>query len=320
MEGQLVSVVIPTYKRSDYLKRAIDCVISQTYTNWELLVVDDNDDDSKDREETETFMKRYADDPKVKYLKHNKNKGGGAARNTGIINSTGRYVAFLDDDDEWLPTKLEEQVACFERANDNVAVVYTGTRKVDSTSGSTESGQVTLPEYRGYLSHHLLNGNCVGTTSTVMCKTQVLTEVSFDESLPAAQDWDLYLRLAEKYEFDYVAKPLVIFNAHKGERITKDFEGKVKAHEVLYKKYKTLLEKDRKVHSRFLERQGKLWMKVNNRHRAEKEFARALRTNPSNVKLLARLLLLRVGGKYYGTIRDIRGSFRRSFRRFRSSP
>ena len=97
MISGLVSVIIPTYKRPNMLGRAIDSVLGQSYTNIEVVVVDDNSDGDKYRLETIQYMERYANDYRVKYIKHKTNQNGSAARNTGIQNSVGEYIAFLDD-------------------------------------------------------------------------------------------------------------------------------------------------------------------------------------------------------------------------------
>lgn len=102
MISGLVSVIIPTYKRPNMLGRAIDSVLGQSYTNIEVVVVDDNSDGDKYRLETIQYMERYANDYRVKYIKHKTNQNGSAARNTGIQNSVGEYIAFLDDDDYFL--------------------------------------------------------------------------------------------------------------------------------------------------------------------------------------------------------------------------
>ena len=96
----LVSVIIPTYKRPDYLDRAIDSVLNQTYNNIEIIVVDDNNPNTEGRERTEKIMRRYENNPHVIYIKHEYNKNGSAARNTGFKASHGVYLAFLDDDDQ----------------------------------------------------------------------------------------------------------------------------------------------------------------------------------------------------------------------------
>ena len=94
-----VSVIIPTFKRPGELGRAINSVLAQTYSNIEVVVVDDNNDGDEFRKETELFMKRFESNDRVKYIKHTKNQNGSAARNTGIANSDGEFIAFLDDDD-----------------------------------------------------------------------------------------------------------------------------------------------------------------------------------------------------------------------------
>ena len=107
--NHLVSVIIPTYKRSDMLPRAIASVLGQTYQNIQVVVVDDNNPDTEWRETTSKKMEAYADDSRVKYVCHEQNMNGSVARNTGIHESDGDIVCFLDDDDWFLPTKIEKQ-------------------------------------------------------------------------------------------------------------------------------------------------------------------------------------------------------------------
>ena len=102
-----VSVIIPTYKRPDSLDRAINSVLGQTYPYVEVIVVDDNNPDTEGRRQTEAKMASFADNLRVKYVKHEQNKNGAAARNSGAKASTGDFIAFLDDDDEFLPKKNE---------------------------------------------------------------------------------------------------------------------------------------------------------------------------------------------------------------------
>ena len=101
-DSGLVSIIIPTYKRANYLERAIESVIRQSYRNIEIIVVDDNDSGSKYREENIKIMSKYEGCKNIKYLKHRKNKNGAAARNTGIAAAAGEYLTFLDDDDFFL--------------------------------------------------------------------------------------------------------------------------------------------------------------------------------------------------------------------------
>src|SRR6056297_1399486 len=119
-----VSVIVPTYNRADSLPRTIDSVLAQTHDDLELVVVDDASTD-----DTETVVERYEDD-RVTYLEHATNRGGSAARNTGIRASDGDYVAFLDSDDEWHPEKLERQVRELESRSEEWVAAYCGVEMV----------------------------------------------------------------------------------------------------------------------------------------------------------------------------------------------
>ena len=126
-----VSVIIPTFKRPDTLDRAIKSVLNQTYPNVEVIVVDDNDPDTEGRHLTEEKMTQFDNEPRVRYIKHERNKNGSAARNTGAKAANGEYVAFLDDDDEYLPRKIETQLEALEGRDEEWACCYSSyaTRK-----------------------------------------------------------------------------------------------------------------------------------------------------------------------------------------------
>ena len=110
MNEPLVTVIITTYKRPDKIERAIDSVINQTYPNIELIVVDDNIKDTQERKETEKIVERYSN---IRYIKNEKNLGGALSRNVGIKEANGEFISFLDDDDKYKPTKIEEEYKCY---------------------------------------------------------------------------------------------------------------------------------------------------------------------------------------------------------------
>ena len=114
-----VSIIIPTYNREQLLGRAIKSVLAQTYQDFELIIVDDGSTDN-----TERLVKSFNSE-KTRYIRHRKNKGPAAARNTGIRSAKGDYIAFQDSDDEWMPEKLEKQMRAFTTAPPEVGVVYT---------------------------------------------------------------------------------------------------------------------------------------------------------------------------------------------------
>src|SRR5438034_8399752 len=115
-----VSVIIPTYNRARYLSDAIRSVVNQTFQDFEIIVIDDCSQDQT-RIATDSFK-----DQRIKYLTHDSNRGEAAARNTGIQKSTGSYIAFLDDDDQWAPEKLQLQIQIFEQSATKVGLVYCG--------------------------------------------------------------------------------------------------------------------------------------------------------------------------------------------------
>lgn len=207
----LVSVVIPTHNRADLLPRAVESVLNQTYSNLEVIVVSDGSTDA-----TEDIVKRYSNsDSRVRFIGYSPAKGGNVARNTGIEASKGDYIAFLDDDDEWLPEKLQKQVNLLDN-NDAIGLVYTGAHiiyvkeKVEYNSTSKE---------RGNLKTRILIDNCIGTTSTVVLRKSVLSQSGiFDESLNALQDYDLWIRIAQHSEIEVVPEPLINYYNYRGEK------------------------------------------------------------------------------------------------------
>ena len=289
----LVSIVTPTYKRPQFLARAIDSIIAQTFNNWELMVVDDNGAESEYRQETQSFMQRYKADARIIYIEHESNLGGSAARNTGIRQARGKYVAFLDDDDEWLPEKLEKQLSCLVHASPEVALVYTGYENICADPElMAYLGRFHLPTLRGNLLEELLKENCVGTTSSVLCRRDALLEVGlFDESLAASQDYDLFLRLAQHFEFEVVSEPLVRLHRHKEGNIGGDHKAKVEAYKSFYKKHQALMKQHPASHLYHLKWMGRYFLRAGYKHDAKDAFRRALRLSPWDFSSLSYLLL-----------------------------
>src|SRR6266481_7201740 len=167
MEGRLcmpkVSVIIPTHNRAEFLRSAITSVLNQTYQNFEIIVVDDASTD-KTREIITSF-----DDQRIKYIRHEVNKGDAGSRNTGILNSSSDYLAFLDDDDQWLPEKLQTQMDLLINSATDVGGVFTGTLRIDGATGKIS--ETRIPE-RGINSFEAIFGftDSVITTSSILLK------------------------------------------------------------------------------------------------------------------------------------------------------
>lgn len=219
MNTPLVSVIIPTYKSRGGLRRSIDSVLKQTYQNIEIIVVDDNNPDTPERKQTEELMAAYKDNPRVKYLKHEVNKNGAAARNTGIRASEGEYIAFLDDDDTWADNKVEKQVAYLQKHKEHHAV-YTLTC---SPNGYTPW---TIPYDGNVIIPLLMNRSRMYTSTLLMTRQSVLTIGGFDESFRRHQDYEFLVKFFNaNFTIGCIHEPLTIYstlggNSPKG----RDFE------------------------------------------------------------------------------------------------
>ena len=201
----LVSVVIPTYERPEYLEGAIQTALGQTYENIEVIVVDDGSTELYVDDTVATFPES------VVCVRHNENKGLSAARNTGIRNSDGKYVAFLDDDDRWHRTKLSRQVAPLEREPEaGLATCF-----IAAITPDNELVHCSTSAPEGDCSDELLVRNCIGSPSRVVVRRDCFNDVGlFDESLPTKQDWDFYIRLSQNWQIVAVKAHLCFRTIH----------------------------------------------------------------------------------------------------------
>ena len=181
-----ISVVIPSYNSRGGLARSVDSALKQTFHDIEIIVIDDNNPDTEARRNTESIMAAYQGNPRVVYLKHEKNKNGAAARNTGIRAARGDYIAFLDDDDEWLPEKLEKQLA-YIQSHAEYDCVYC----LSSMNGRTE---YIIPYEDNAVVPLLMNRTKMVTSSLIFTKKSLLAIDGFDESFRRHQDYELLVR------------------------------------------------------------------------------------------------------------------------------
>ncbi|MBY5923587.1 glycosyltransferase family 2 protein [Ferrimonas balearica] len=200
--SDLITVVITTYNRPDRLAKAIASVAAQDYPNLELVVVDDCS--SKDY----SSVLKGASIP-LRYFRQERNQGACAARNLGIREAKGKWIAFLDDDDQWAPEKLSRQVAAIGEAD----LCLCGYRVI-------ENGHVQVLPLKQISAKRLFRYNRICGTSGVLGRTEALRQEGFDESLVCSQDWDLFLRYALRQPLRYVAAPLCLFSDGSHERIS----------------------------------------------------------------------------------------------------
>lgn len=210
-----ISVIIPTFNRAHLVGRAISSVLFQTFENYEILVVDDGSTDSTGKV-VEQFGSR------IKYIPLESNRGVSAARNAGIRESSSSYIAFLDSDDYWLPEKLSSQMRFF-RHNPEILICQTeelwirrGRRVNPGKIHRKPSGHIFSPSLK----------MCLVSPSAVMMNRSLLDEAGlFDESLPACEDYDLWLRIASRYPIPLIEKPLVMKTGGHADQLSRRFAG-----------------------------------------------------------------------------------------------
>jgi len=202
-----VSVIIPTYKRSQDICRAVDSVLSNTLKEIEVIVCDDNGIGTDEGEKTAQIMKKYENDPRVIYIRHQKNQNGAAARNTGIKASKGKYIAFLDDDDAFFPERLEKMYNKLEGLDSSYGACYSAYVKnmpngIKQYSSERAEGDVFLQV--------LMRSLYIGTGSNLFFSRKAVEDIGFfDTSFLRNQDLEYLVRITKKYKMAYVDEVLM---------------------------------------------------------------------------------------------------------------
>ncbi|MBV8859321.1 MAG: glycosyltransferase [Acidobacteria bacterium] len=225
-----VSVVIPTYNRARLLGRAIRSVLAQSYCDFEVIVVDDGSTD-----ETAGVVESFGD-RRVRYVALARNGGAGAARNAGIRLARGKFLAFQDSDDEWLPSKLAKQMSAFERGPSGLGVVYSDMRRV------WDDGRETYLAAPDVLSGRLVGGPVrfyqvcdLGVQSAVIRRECLDAAGHFNEELPALEDLEMFIRLSRLCAFERLREPLVRY--HDTQGLSKDRYAKWVSRKVILRLY-----------------------------------------------------------------------------------
>ncbi len=240
----LVSIIIPTYNRSNMIEKAIQSCIDQDYSTIEIIVVDDNANNIDERMKTKQIVDKYYN---VKLLQNETNLGGALTRNKGIEASNGKYVAFLDDDDYFTEDKISKQMKLMkklEKQNVKVGMIYCYKYTYDKKNNIGKSRKIDVEGCCLY--EHMLN--IMETTSTWLCPKDVLIKVGMFENVKAHQDNILLMKiLANGYSIYRVPERLLYFYLHNGDGITSQNRAYIDKTKVLidYKKkyYKLLTSK-----------------------------------------------------------------------------
>ncbi len=236
-ESPLISVIVPAYNAERFLAKTLDSILAQTYPHFEVLVIDDGSTD-----QTAAIAQAYAQrDPRIHYLKQ-ANGGVAAARNLGIGEAKGVFIAPIDADDIWYPENLERQVQCFLAAGERVGLVYSWSVDIDEADHLL--GGFRASDLEGKVYPTLILHNFLGNASAALIRRSCWEQVGgFDPSFRAQQaqgceDWDLYLRIAERFEFRVVPAFLVGYRKLRGT-MSGDYRQMARSHALVMQAVQT---------------------------------------------------------------------------------
>ena len=228
----LVTAIITTHHReAKIIERALKSVLQQTYKNIEVIIVNDAPDFSGNLN-IEKMLKKYSSYP-IRYVMNTRKAGACASRNIGIDLANGQFVALLDDDDEWLPSKISDMLSIM---TDDIGLVYSS---YDNIKNGKVYPRSKITTYDGNVHEKLLYGNFIGGCSIPLVRKSIICEAGgFDENMPSAQDIDAWLRISELCKVKYLDKALVHYYVS-DVAITSNINGRITGWERLIKKYET---------------------------------------------------------------------------------
>ncbi len=271
-----VSVLMPTFNRAKFLPEAIDSVLSQTYADLELLIVDDGSEDN-----TTSVLEPFLRDERVRYF-YQDNQGQSYARNVGLKHAMGDFVAFLDSDDIWKPEKLEKQLAVV-RAHPDADIVHGDEEIIDEQSAVTSL--LNMARYSGRITRYLLADNSVSIT-TALVKRRCFDEMGgFDTSVGVADDYELWLRFSARYRFHYEPGIVASYRVM-DDQISSDKRRRLAANEMIIRNFLTkygdqLDRKDKRWGlARFYCRSARYFASVGERGTAMNSLLMAFRSAP----------------------------------------
>ncbi len=289
----LVSVIMPTYNRADYLPYAIKSVLGQTYQELELHIINDGSTDN-----TDEVVESFASDKRVRY--HCQiNKGQSAARNVGIEKSRGEYICLLDSDNLWVDDKLEIQLKYFIE-NPDADIIYGDGQSIDEHG--RDIATQPIKRYSGHITASLLISNYI-SNNTAICKSRCFREMgSFDENLRYAEDYDLWLRFSTKYKFKYTPRIYTKYRVS-GDRLSSNVEAVLDCNNFILRRF---LDKNgsslsaqtiRKTWCMYYVRYGRYYASQTMRLKALKNYYKAFKYGPVSIAPWRAFLKLVLTGK-----------------------
>lgn len=296
-----VSIILPTYNRDYCIRRAIDSVLSQTFGDFELIVIDDGSTDG-----TKDIVEAY-DDPRLRYIHNDDNRGQTPRLNDGLRLARADLIAFQDSDDEWLPTKLARQVAAMRGQPPEVGIVYTDKWRFEPGREKYHwKSPTSMPEHGNIFAKALDDQVYNIGPQSVLIRRDCFDKVGFfDERLVNFNDWDMFVRISRYYLFYHIPEPLV--NYYKSsDALTSLGEAKgIEAVEILYQKFLPDLEKDPPLLAKRAYWIGSYHMRVGSPSKGWKFLWRALTAQPANPRYVAAAGLALFGSSAYRRMHEV---------------
>ena len=281
-EKPIVTAVLTTYKRPvEIVGRALKSVVEQTYEELEIILVNDFPEDEKLSKELIGLCRGF--ERNVVYLPMKKNSGANAARNYGAGVSKGAFIAFFFFFYEWSPEKIELQMQ--KMTDDNIGIVYCNTW-INSEKSHSIKPRFKNAKPEGNIYPVLFGKNVVGSTSFPLIRKKAFDEVGgFNETMPALQDMELWLRIAQSYTVKYIHKPLGTYYFYIGDRISSHSDRRIAGYNKIYDEHKEYLEHHKKAKAGFDILGVTLYINAGDRKYAWKLLMEAIKLAPGNIKV-----------------------------------
>ena len=298
MENMNVSIIVPTYKRTEkMLDRALQSIFNQTYKNYEVIIIDDNNKGNKFYNETIKCELKYKNENNIKFIYHEVNRGANTARNSGIKNSNYDILAFLDSDDEWENDYLELMIQKLKE--DNIGLCYSGYYIISERSIK----RANCNGIEGNIFNKEIIFDRISPTSCVMIKKKFVKKAGmFDETLPARQDFDMWVRMSRECLVATVKKPLVKVYRNGHESISSDYHKRIKGTNMVYDKIlKSLSEGEKEKYRKKIDfgrnkNLSEIYLQCRIYDKAKIHFKESIK-NGLDLKLIVKMFLFKLGLK-----------------------